>query len=401
MILRLCLMALICLWVSETQAQRSVTVSGTVVDNENGEALPGVNVFLNNTSFKGQTDLDGRFQFSAGPGNFELIVHQQGYRTYLLPLKTDTLKAPLRIDLRPLSFEIPALTVASERAPEWYDNLILFKEAFLGTTANASQCTIDNEEQLVLDLDRVRGTLKASARAPIQITNRRLGYRIAFVLEDFALDIRRNVVEYNGYTSFAELARKSVYQKRREKAYQGSIQHWLKSMLLGTSVDDGFRSYAISRTYNPEKPSADTLRQIQRSVAAFRAGSGEKVSLRQRELLSKANLPDSIDLVAKKMWHYWEALAIDEEGATLQAPLRLRVVYLEEPPSALYRQQTHVYREEQTSHVEVKQTVRIYPDGHYSPTTALLFTGYMAWERVGDMLPINFEPVSQGKETPR
>ena len=37
------------------------TISGTIVNAENGEALIGANVFLENTSLGAATDLDGRY----------------------------------------------------------------------------------------------------------------------------------------------------------------------------------------------------------------------------------------------------------------------------------------------------------------------------------------------------
>ena len=55
-------------------------------------------------------------------------------------------------------------------------NLNLFREAFLGTTANAEECEIINENDITFNYDSDRDTLKAFASKPIIINNMALGY---------------------------------------------------------------------------------------------------------------------------------------------------------------------------------------------------------------------------------
>ncbi len=56
------------------------TISGTIVDGENGEALIGANVFLENTTLGAATDLDGRYIILNIPeGDYTLIVSVIGY----------------------------------------------------------------------------------------------------------------------------------------------------------------------------------------------------------------------------------------------------------------------------------------------------------------------------------
>ena len=55
------------------------TVSGTVVDSENGEAIIGANVILEGTVTGAATDLNGMFAVNAEPGTYTLIVSFVSY----------------------------------------------------------------------------------------------------------------------------------------------------------------------------------------------------------------------------------------------------------------------------------------------------------------------------------
>ena len=76
---------------------------------------------------------------------------------------------------------------------QWLDNLEIFKKYFIGRTAYADECVIENEE--VLDFEWKPGSiLKASAAAPLIIKNSALGYDIRCILAGFKLVIVSNSV---------------------------------------------------------------------------------------------------------------------------------------------------------------------------------------------------------------
>jgi hypothetical protein len=59
----------------------SALVSGTVVDNTTGEALPGVTLTIEETGKKVFTDLDGKYEISnLTPGNYTLSVSYISYK---------------------------------------------------------------------------------------------------------------------------------------------------------------------------------------------------------------------------------------------------------------------------------------------------------------------------------
>lgn len=62
------------------------TVQGRVTDASTGETLPGVNVVLEGTSLGTATGVDGRFTFTAPPGNYNLLTTFVGYRRTTRPI---------------------------------------------------------------------------------------------------------------------------------------------------------------------------------------------------------------------------------------------------------------------------------------------------------------------------
>ena len=65
-------------------AAQQGTVSGTVTDVRTGEALPGVQVFVQGTSIGSLTDQGGRFQISLPAGTYTVVVEMIGYTTRLV-----------------------------------------------------------------------------------------------------------------------------------------------------------------------------------------------------------------------------------------------------------------------------------------------------------------------------
>jgi outer membrane receptor protein involved in Fe transport len=77
------IVVLLYLFVSgSVRAQSPGTVSGTVVDQETGETLIGVNVRVDDTSFGTPTDVEGYYRLSKlQPGTYTLIFSYIGYQT--------------------------------------------------------------------------------------------------------------------------------------------------------------------------------------------------------------------------------------------------------------------------------------------------------------------------------
>ena len=375
-------------------AQTLIKVSGTITDAENKEGVPGVNVFLNNTTFKALTDLEGKFEFYAKPGTYQLVVYSHGYDPVLEDIEVKAGVSKWQIEIRPLTYDLEHITITDRRSREWYDNLEIFKQALLGNTFNGQKTKILNPTALVLE--RKGDRLIAQATDVLKIENPRLKYQIEYILVDFELDLKKKTIRYEGYPAFTDLMKTTDKKtdQRRKVAYLGSYRHWVQSLLSGTSVKNGYEMYRMIMIPNPAIPSHDTLTYIRNMIELYQQGAGPAPSSQQLELLGQASLPPEIEVADSVLWRYWEELRFDQQGGWLSGPQRLKVVYKKERPSSMYALQMSTFGDQQisTAHIAT-DTLRLDPRGLVNPSEHITFTGYMGWERLGDMLPLEYESV--------
>lgn len=67
-------------FIYQSSAQKGA-ISGTIIDEKSGEPLIGATVVIENTTVGTSTDFDGKYQFSADPGIYILIIDYLGYNT--------------------------------------------------------------------------------------------------------------------------------------------------------------------------------------------------------------------------------------------------------------------------------------------------------------------------------
>ncbi|NNU33189.1 hypothetical protein HK413_01560 [Mucilaginibacter sp. S1162] len=129
----------------------------------------------------------------------------------------------IRMRLEPKAITLNEVKIGRKSARN--KNFNLFKENFLGTSANARQCEIINPE--IINFSTQKGLLLADADDFLIIKNNRLGYRIHYLLKDFSYNSNDKLTLYHGDFSFEELegtdADKSKWAKNRAETYQGFV----------------------------------------------------------------------------------------------------------------------------------------------------------------------------------
>ncbi len=71
-------------------AVMTTSIEGTILDNETGEGLVGVEVKLEGAQKSTYTDFDGNFTFdSVVPGNYSITANYVSYKKHNLNLKVD------------------------------------------------------------------------------------------------------------------------------------------------------------------------------------------------------------------------------------------------------------------------------------------------------------------------
>ena len=82
-------------------AGTSGKIAGVITDSDSGEPLPGVNVYLNETSIGSATDIDGFYSMlNVPPGNYTLKIDYIGYTSYEITNVKVQIDLTTRIDVK-------------------------------------------------------------------------------------------------------------------------------------------------------------------------------------------------------------------------------------------------------------------------------------------------------------
>ena len=363
-------LVLLALTVPALAQPSTATLTGTVTHRD-GQPLPGANVFIAGTQRGTVTDAEGSYRLDAVPlGVQRLVASIIGYETAAEDLVLRVVGETRRVDfrLRTAEFELGEVTVESTEDATWQKRYQRFEQRFIGETPNALQTEIENP--FVLDFEDRRGELTASAREPLLIENRALGYRVRYDLTAF--EARSNSNFFDGEPLFEELTpadagEAALWQARRRDAYLGSPRHLLRSLIAGTAEEEGFRLFLLP----PQ---------------GMGGGFGRQ---------SNARFPTSAE----------EVLKPGKDGDwTLQFVGVLQVVYLgeAEEPSYLDREwsrEQRAPRDAQTSELRfpiAEDRAHLDRFGEELDPRSIVVSGYMAFERFADDLPREYGLAESG-----
>lgn len=232
-------------------AQQKVAVIGKVIDAETNLPIPDVSVFFNNTTIGTSADSAGRFRIYNVPVEFkELTASAVGYTTLKVNLALRSGKNFI-VDFKMLQDRrlLSPLVIHAKKdinSKEWNSRFILFKKIFLGKTSNAFHAEILNPFTLYFHKGEQPGFFTAHADQPLQIKNQALGYKLFVTIEEFSASETNYRMLIS--TRFDTLTPKSVrdkerWQKNRMETYKGSQRHLFKSIMAGRYREEGFRIY--------------------------------------------------------------------------------------------------------------------------------------------------------------
>lgn len=241
----------ICFFVSVNAAfGQSASISGKVLDARTSEALPFANVYINHTTIGQATSADGSFKLDdITAGKWDLIVSFIGYNTKSVPITlTSGELRELTIFLTPSDIELQAVQVTAERDDIWRTNLRKFKRVFLGEGHVALGCILLNP--YVLSFSELKsGTINvftASARAPLQILNETLGYKVVYELKEFSSSESFYNIKGNIYFEELESLDETLLKRwadNRANAYETSLRYFLKAIIDDKVAESGFAIY--------------------------------------------------------------------------------------------------------------------------------------------------------------
>ena len=211
---------------------------------ESGEPLIYANVFLDGSFIGTVTDSTGYFELNTrGHSSLPLIVSSIGYET--LKISDNYISDNLIIRLQKLEYELDEVTI-SPNTKNRKKYLRQFRREFLGTTKNASDCEILNEEVLFPFYNEETKVLHVNAIKPIEIINHALGFKIVYLLRSFKKT--REGVNYKGFSLFLEQEAKNSVQQRkiqeqRKLAFNYSRINFIRELYSGSLLYSDYKLY--------------------------------------------------------------------------------------------------------------------------------------------------------------
>lgn len=382
-------------------------VLGKVVDAATNEAIPFTTVYLNKTMIGTSTSIEGEFslnfsQVNIDPAGVELIVSCIGYEPIIYPLDLTKLNRKYTFKLVPKEELLDELTVNGTRDERWYSNLEIFKEQFLGRSMFGQACEILNTDQLIITYFEEEGVLKVRAREMLKIRNNKLGYEIHYLLESFSYQYSNGLLQYAGYSFFKELdggkGKQKKWLKNRRIAYNGSSLHFLRSLYTHRLEENGFTLRKLVRKINPERPSEAEMTEYRKTFNMSQYLSLEQ-NKENKDIAKRARLPRFIEYLDKNPVSYSHYLTKVKRGVLLSFSDFFQVVYAGEKEELGYVQATSpvfkVTRKPsfQTSIISltVKATI-LNENGLPSNAFDIMYEGYWAWEKLGELLPLGYQP---------
>ena len=356
-------------------AQAQLTLTGRVVNGETNEIIPFATVFLANTTKGTTADDKGHFTLTnLQPGRFDMVVSSVGFETFSFPVYTNRQQTYV-VRLKP-STELMEVKVKARRSPNWDKHLSFFIQSFIGTSQNASSCRIMNPKAIWFDEEEETHTLKAGAQEALTIENNALGYRIKYLLSSFVYNTSKRYFSYIGYPSFEEMEPRSPRQAKRwvesrKKAYYGSVMHFMRALHTRCVGEEGFVLNRIAEEIHIEN----------------QRGAG--------------NEPIPTRVLVKKILPVDSLIDADSSSASstmLKFRPLIQVTYLKEKEEITYARTrmplaTNLDRVGQVSILHMTAPhVLVEPNGNFYEPLDLFFEGYWSWEKVAELLPLNYEP---------
>jgi hypothetical protein len=355
--IRLLLFIFISLSTCNLSAQ-GFSVAGSVIDEQSGLPLTGASVFCQNTTLGTVTNIEGRFRMQLPDGGYDLVISFNGYETQSLRINASTngiQSIDVKLKMKDRSLEAVSVVATTELREGWKRYGDLFSGLFLGMTVNSESCRIENRDSLRFFYSKKRDRLKVTAREPLNIVNNALGYVIRYELDSFVHEFGSGMTEYTGYARFEEMDgdedQRSKWNEARERAYFGSMLHFVRCYYDSTLRLNGYKLERIDRKSEESAMIYDPYDSVRYGIT-------------------------------------------DEGDVLLLNDGKLRIAYTQEKPEAKYLQMKKLPANTpvQISILDFPDYILIEQNGYFFDQKDILVNGYWSWEKLADLLPYDYDP---------
>ncbi len=317
-------------------------IQGRVLD-ENNQPLPGANIYFDGTTIAAIADSQENFSLEYSKKlNSILAISFIGYQTHFIK---DVDNSTELVVVLKVAFDSLSVVVIKKDPFSRKQKMQLFRDYFLGKTKIAKNAKIENEDDIYFDYDEKSLVLSAFSNRSLIINNDELGYKITYELVSFEAQLYRhghfevaiqNVSRsfYAGLTRFEEIASDEKISKLRERCYKGSMLHFFRNLANNSLVENDFTLYK------------------------------ETLAVKPNEHFTISDIDDSKRVQVKN-----QSKDLNKFSAVFN------VFYTKKLQSKIIFQ---------------TDTLTIDKNGINTNLRDIMFLGYMAEQKVGEMLPINY-----------
>jgi len=390
------------------QAQKLYSITGVVQDKK-GETLPGAGIYLSGYTTATVTNNDGHFNLAKlKPGSYEVVVQMMGYLPYSKSVIIADQSVDIKIILQENTVQLREVVITAD--PNRPKNLQLFKEFFIGRTPNSEKCKILNPDVLYIKYDGDHQILSVTSNEFLVVENKALGYRLKYMLNLFEYNYNTRIVYFSGLPVFEDLKgsgnKRKTWLKNREIAYAGSPQHFFQSLYRNKVEEEGFIIYKRIKVPNPNRPSD-----------AYIASARARLMKRRKSLIiAGSNITDSLTILQQLQELPKEYTSLDMSGVSTDTLVKqiypnlktinykdeLYVMYTREEESIGYSNTGHyIMRPLNVPNYQISVAkllqgpVSFYANGGMHDAKSLLYEGFWAYEKIGDMVPMDYIPLNK------
>jgi len=338
--------------------QQEFTITGKVTDSTGTQPLAGASVFCQNTTFGTISNAEGTFKKILPAGGYDLVISYTGYETQVIRISnTNTAALAIQLKQKEKSLQEVAVTGSAEVPDGFKKYGQFFFDNFIGSTANAAQCTIQNPEVLQFYFYKKRNRLKVKAKEDLIIVNNALGYKIKFQLDSFAYEYNTDISTYSGFPFFEQMQgtaeQQNTWKQNREVAYTGSRLHFVRSWYDSTLADEGFVIEKVD-------PDSKTLKTYP--------------------------IDDPYD---STFYH-----VVENNDVEISYNGKLRIIYKNELPDPKYlsvnKLPAHLRGE--ITIIDINEGFIIQQNGYFYEQNDVTNNGYWSWEKMAEALPYDYDP---------
>ncbi|HKG07684.1 MAG TPA: hypothetical protein VKB19_14535, partial [Pedobacter sp.] len=183
------------------------------------------------------------------------------------------------------------------------------------------------------------------------------------------------------------------------QAYKGSPEHFFTALYKNALQSEGFIVKNLVKKKNPEYvPPVEVDENIERASKKIEENKGRYFSDVLTILENKKKQTDSIEVISRGAFHISDLLQQKTENLkSIHFNGALYVIYTQEGESSSYASSGYsIARPEDYTRYQVSvvnhanRELNFYSDGRIFDPASIVVEGYMAYERIADMVPRDY-----------